>query len=286
MTSPVQTTRISAPDPEEAKRLRKRVEDLFTPLDRPRRSLSRGQRGKSGGPNDADPENQALTRARAAARRVYHVRPSRSKRQAAALILSTGAMGLTAFTSPDMARSGTDTTATDMLSGERLSPGELRASEALKQALLDEDGVRHTVYRDAAGYPTVGIGHLVQPKDGLQVGDRISNAQALAFLAADLRAAEEEARALLGDLEVHQHEFDALVDLIYNVGPGKVGPAESPRLNDAIARGDHDAIAAELTYTSAAGRKLRGLDFRSERRTQMFLNASYHDPRTATVGTA
>lgn len=55
--------------------------------------------------------------------------------------------------------------------------------------------MRHTVYRDVAGYPTVGVGHLVQPRDGLAVGDRISETQARAFLDADLRGAEAAARA-------------------------------------------------------------------------------------------
>ena len=87
----------------------------------------------------------------------------------------------------------------------------------------------------------------------------------------------------MGNLPVHQHEFDALVDLIYNVGPGNVSPAKSPRLNDAIARGDYEAMAEELRYSHADGSYARGLDYRSERRTQIFLKASYEDPRESDV---
>ena len=53
----------------------------------------------------------------------------------------------------------------------------------------------------------------------------------------------------------------------------------SPRLNAAIANADYEAIAAELDYTHAAGRVARGLEFRSERRAQIFMDATYEDPR-------
>lgn len=257
-------------------RIRQLVADLYTPLDRPP-AVGRDPRQAAAERLRA---GQDLERARAAARRAFKVRPSLSKRKAAAIIFSTGAMGLTAFTGPP-APTEASAQSLQTRSGKRLSPALLRASGLLKQALIEEEGVRHTVYRDVAGYPTVGVGHLVQPRDGLAVGDRISETQARAFLDADLRGAEAAARALLGELPVHQHEFDALVDLIYNVGPGNVSADKSPRLNRAIAAGDYQAIAAELEYTYAGGAYARGLGHRSERRAQMFRAASYEDPRQA-----
>ena len=38
-----------------------------------------------------------------------------------------------------------------------------------------------------AGHPTVGVGHLVTPKDGLRVGDRVSHERVLDFLDRDRR---------------------------------------------------------------------------------------------------
>lgn len=253
-------------------RIRRLVAELYTPLDAPT------QPGRQPTWDERRREERELARAREAAQRAFKVRPSLSKRKAAAMILSTGAMGLTAFTMPD-ARVEASASPADTGTSERRPPALLRASGKLKQALTEEEGVRHTVYRDVAGYPTVGVGHLVRPGDGLRVGDRISDGQARAFLDADLKSAEAAARELLGALPVHQHEFDALVDLIYNVGPGNVSAEESPRLNRAIAAGDYEAIAAELEYTFAGGAYARGLDHRSERRMQMFREASYEDPR-------
>ena len=86
-------------------------------------------------------------------------------------------------------------------------------------------------------------------------------------------------RLLVGDLPLHQHEFDALLDLVYNVGLGNVSENESPRLNTAIESRDYEAIAAELDYTHAGGKFARGLQFRSERRAKIFMKGRYGNPR-------
>ncbi len=155
----------------------------------------------------------------------------------------------------------------------------IKASDTFKQALIEEEGVRYTVYRDVAGYPTVGVGHLVEPTDDLRVGDRVSEDQVLEFLDRDLAEAEQGVRELVRDLPLHQHEFDALLDLVYNVGAGNVSPEESPRLNAAIDRGDYRGIADELDYTHAGGRFAKGLEYRSDRRAKIFMHAAYGNPR-------
>jgi GH24 family phage-related lysozyme (muramidase) len=160
----------------------------------------------------------------------------------------------------------------------------LKASPALLEAMIEEEGARQTVYRDVAGYPTVGVGHLVTPEDGLQVGDRISKDKVLDFLERDIAIAERAVARLVGDLPLFQNEFDALVDLVFNVGEGNVSAERSPRLNTAIAHADYDAIAEELGYHHARGRIAKGLVHRSERRANIFMDASYADPRESAGG--
>lgn len=225
-----------------------------------------------------------LKRAREAASKVYKVKPRLSTRKRASLLMGAGAMSLAAFTGPPVNK--TKPTAQPAISlsvsdlEETRKPAALiKASDEFKQALIEEEGVRYTVYRDVAGYPTVGVGHLVRPADNLRVGDRVSDEQVLEFLEQDLEIAERGVRILVGDLPLYQHEFDALLDLIYNVGLGNVSERESPRLNKAIDNGDYEAIAAELDYTHAGGKVARGLEFRSERRAKIFMEASYEDPR-------
>lgn len=164
----------------------------------------------------------------------------------------------------------------------RVMAHKLSVSQSFKQALIEEEGVREVVYRDVAGYPTVGVGHLVLPEDGLYVGQRISYTRILDFLERDLAKAEAAVQRLVGDLKLYQHEFDALVDLVYNVGEGNVSPDESPRLNAAIAAGDYEAIADQLDYRHAGGKVAKGLAIRSERRAQIFMDASYDNPRVQT----
>ena len=209
----------------------------------------------------------------------------RMRKRKAALALSAGVMGVS---SGAIAAIATEPAVASMQADmplARMPAQDLRTSPQFKEALIQEEGVRDTVYRDVAGYPTVGVGHLVEPADGLRVGDRIGYDRILDFLEQDLAEAEAAVARVAGDLPLFQHEFDALVDLVYNVGEGNLSAGESPRLVRAIAMHDYDAIADELDYRYAGGELARGLAFRSERRAQMFTNASYDDPR-ATPGTA
>jgi GH24 family phage-related lysozyme (muramidase) len=155
----------------------------------------------------------------------------------------------------------------------------LRASDDLLEAMIEEEGARRTVYRDVAGYLTVGVGHLVTAADNLDFGDRVSRDQVIDFLERDIAVAEQAVRRLVGSLPLTQNEFDALVDLAFNVGEGNLSAERSPGLNAAIAAHDYDAIASELDYRHAAGQVARGLVYRSVRRENIFLNASYADPR-------
>jgi GH24 family phage-related lysozyme (muramidase) len=170
---------------------------------------------------------------------------------------------------------------------ERRKPATLLSpSDELLQSMIEEEGAHRTVYRDVAGYPTVGVGHLVTPADHLQVGDRISRDQVLDYLDRDLAQAQQAVRRMVGDMPLYQNEYDALVDLAFNVGEGNLSPERSPDLNAAIAARDYDAIAAQLDYHHAAGRIARGLVYRSERRENIFTDASYADPRDADNGSA
>ena len=161
----------------------------------------------------------------------------------------------------------------------RLNASKISVSDEMKLALIEEEGIHHTVYADPIGLLTVGVGHLVTPEDNLRAGQRISEARMAQLLEHDLKKAEGAIERLVGDLKLYQHEFDALVDLAFNVGEGNLSPDKSPRLNQAIILGDYQAIAEQLAYHNADGAKLRGLEYRSDRRENIFMNASYDNPR-------
>ena len=177
---------------------------------------------------------RVLRDARAAARKALGVDPQGSVRKQASIMMSAGAVGLAAFTAPQTNKNAAPL-ATELQDFEetRQSAALLSASDTFKRALIEEEGVRYTVYRDVAGYPTVGIGHLVTSADNLRVGDRIDENRVLEFLERDLEIAAEGVRGLVGDLPLFQHEFDALLDLVYNVGAGNVAPDHSPQIGRA-----------------------------------------------------
>ena len=162
----------------------------------------------------------------------------------------------------------------------RRKASKLRVSIKMKQVLREEEGAQMQVYRDITGVPTVGVGHVVRPEDGLKVGDVITESQLIEFLTQDLEIAERTVREMVGDLELDQHEFDALVDLAFNIGPGNVSADKSPRLHSAIRDRDYVAMANELIYSlDRMGRPAPGLKHRSERRRRIFRDKTYDDPR-------
>ncbi len=219
------------------------------------------------------------------------IRRRKRKRKRAAFALGVSAVGLSGASNLAISAELLAARGITNLNGQGQSPYDLfdptkrrpaerlEASEKLIETMIEEEGVRYSVYRDVAGYPTVGVGHLVRPRDGLRVGDTISHRKAVEFLEQDIRKAEKSVRKLVGDLPVNQHEFDALVDLVFNVGPGTVSKSKSPRLNAALSSGDYDRVAQELDYTTAGNRVAAGLIHRSNRRTQIFSEGDYSDPR-------
>lgn len=77
-----------------------------------------------------------------------------------------------------------------------------------------------TVFDDGYGNPTVGLGHLVLPKDNLKIGDTISIERGRELAREDLLSVE---RAINNSVYVplFQHEYDALVSILFNSGIGK-----------------------------------------------------------------
>lgn len=161
----------------------------------------------------------------------------------------------------------------------RVDPSLIEVSDELKLALIEEEGMHRTVYADPIGLLTVGVGHLVTPQDNLRAGERISDSRMAKLFEQDLQRARQAIVRISGDIKLYQHEFDALVDLAFNVGEGNLSSDKSPGLNQAIAQGDHAAVADQLAYHNADGTRLRGLEYRSDRRERIFTEARYDNPR-------
>lgn len=77
-----------------------------------------------------------------------------------------------------------------------------------------------------------------------------------------------------GKHEYSQGEFNALLDLDYNAGPGAFTTKESPVLMRAMNAGDYGAMSKQLDYTKdSAGNQESGLVERSRERRAIFLGS-------------
>jgi lysozyme len=86
--------------------------------------------------------------------------------------------------------------------------------------IRQSEGCCLTVYADAAGFLTIGIGHKILPSDP-DFSAGITMAEALTLLAEDLTAPEDAVNAQAP--WTNQNQFDALVDFTFECGVGALG---------------------------------------------------------------
>ena len=125
---------------------------------------------------------------------------------------------------------------------------------------------------DTAGHPTVGFGHKVTAADNLKVGDKIDASRADSLFKADVNTAENVVKNAAGDLPLSQGEFNALTDLVFNVGSSALTSDKSPSLMNDMSNGDYQGMSGQLRYTKDdSGGHPPGLVTRSDDRRSIFL---------------
>lgn len=135
------------------------------------------------------------------------------------------------------------------------------------------EGLRTEVYLDVAGYPTIGVGHLIV--DGEDFSKGITERQALELLSEDLKVYEEAvSRNVLVNLQVH--ESDALISWTFNLGePNLRRSTMLKRINEGL----FESAAAELLrWNKAGGVVVNGLARRRKAEYELFLNGIYTTP--------
>lgn len=125
------------------------------------------------------------------------------------------------------------------------------------------EGLRLTAYKADASekYYTIGYGHYGAD---VKKGDKITKAQALAYLAEDVAAAEKAVNKYYKLYKWNQNEFDALVSFAYNIGNIKQLTADGTRSREAIA-------SHMLLYNKCGGKVLKGLTRRRNAERKLFL---------------
>lgn len=135
----------------------------------------------------------------------------------------------------------------------------MQLSTAGLQLIKRSEGFRGRVYRDQAGFPTIGYGHKVRANEDFTAG--IGEEQAERLLGSDVREAEQAVTRLV-HVSLTQGQFDALVDFCFNLGAGRL--AGSSLLRDLNAGRPAEAAAQLLRWDHAGGVENVGLKARRE----------------------
>lgn len=122
------------------------------------------------------------------------------------------------------------------------------------------EGCRLDAYKCPAGVWTIGYGHTA----GVSGGQKISPAQAEAYLRADLEKYEKKVEKYNATYRWTQNEFDAMVSFAYNLGSIDKLTADGTRAKSVIAE-------KMLLYNKAGGKVLAGLTKRRQAERTLFL---------------
>lgn len=120
------------------------------------------------------------------------------------------------------------------------------------------------------GIFTWGFGHTGKRPPGTNV----TRAEALLILSADMRSAALEVEAADLTRSLNQAQFDAMTDLVFNVGPRCI--ASTTGTGQALRRGDIRTLQAKLPqFINQAGKPELGLKRRAIGRLALFNGASW-----------
>ena len=151
----------------------------------------------------------------------------------------------------------------------RFTETPTEVSQAGVEFIRQAEGERLTAYDDGTGVWTIGVGHTTAAgPPRVSPGMRISREESGDILRQDLKKFAGYVNDAVR-VPVRQNEFDALVSLCFNVGPGAFGKSTVVReLNS----GDRQAAAdGFLLFNKAGGRVLEGLVKRRQGERQLFL---------------
>ena len=120
---------------------------------------------------------------------------------------------------------------------------------------------RLDAYKCPAGVWTIGYGHT----SGVKEGQKITQAQADAYLVADLARFETNVNKYYSKYSWTQNEFDAMVSFAFNLGSIDQLTANGTRSRTVIAE-------KMLLYNKASGKVLEGLTRRRQAERDLFLS--------------
>lgn len=138
----------------------------------------------------------------------------------------------------------------------KLTALTLSASALVGLAVFE--GYSPTTYLDIVGIPTIGFGTT----EGVKPGQKIDPVQALQRKLADIQKFEGAVKQCV-KVPLHQHEYDAYLQLSYNIGAGAF--CSSTLVKKLNAEDYKGACQEILRWNKAGGKVVRGLSERREK---------------------
>jgi len=130
------------------------------------------------------------------------------------------------------------------------------------------EGCELKSYQDSVGVWTIGYGHT----KGVEEGQEITQEEAEEMLASELSEYEGYINDMV-ECDLEQHQFDALVAWVYNLGPTNL---RSSTMLKRLNANDLDDVPAQIRrWNKAGGKVLAGLTRRREAEALMFQNKEW-----------
>ena len=151
-------------------------------------------------------------------------------------------------------------------------------SEQGLELLKQWEGFKSKVYKDSAGLPTIGVGHLLTQSErtsgaivinglAVQYADGLTDQQVLDLLSQDVQPAEQAVNIGV-KVALDQNQFDALVSFTFNTGTGAFS---SSTLLKVLNQGQYDQVPDQLRrWNKAGGQVVQGLVNRRENEIKLW----------------
>lgn len=152
--------------------------------------------------------------------------------------------------------------------------GTLSTSEKGKEFIRHKEGFSSKVYRDKAGYRTIGYGHKLSSSEDYPNG--ISKQEAMQLFERDVSYVDETVQKYV-HVDLTQYQFDALSSFIFNVGSYNFSTST---LLSLLNKGDYNGAANEFpkwNKVTVDGVKIpdKGLTRRRRAEQNLFLHNHY-----------
>lgn len=137
------------------------------------------------------------------------------------------------------------------------------------------EGEKLKPYKDVAGLWTIGVGHLIdtEHESHLLAPEGISQEQSDELLMNDLDEFDRYVRNMV-DVPLEQHQFDSLVSLVFNIGPGNFQTSTvRKRINGNYP--PEEIAEAWKRWKKAGGKVVQGLINRRDDEVNLYQTGEY-----------